>query len=198
MDDLRDPAYAEALEYAAPESYLRRREFLQRAALGAGLAAGLGTVLHPDVLLAEAARRRAVPLPSPRNVPIDTFVVLMMENRCCPEGGATISSSVAPARIGSGAVRATIACSETAAPTSSRGRPAATACRGARGTTASTAAPTPTASRAATATTGCAAVTATTSSPATTGTTRWAEMPGTTRCQAARATTGSRAAWATI
>lgn len=69
MDDLRDPAYAEALEYAAPESYLRRRESLQRAALGAGLAAGLGTVLHPDVLLAEAARRRAVPLPSPRNVP---------------------------------------------------------------------------------------------------------------------------------
>ena len=81
MDDLRDPAQAEALEHYSPDAYLRRREFLQRVAMGAGLAAGMGTVLHPDVLLAEAARTRAVPLPGPRNLPIDTFVVLMMENR---------------------------------------------------------------------------------------------------------------------
>ncbi len=81
MDDLRDPAQAEALEHYAPDAYLRRREFLQRVAMGAGLAAGMGTVLHPDVLLAQAARTRAVPLPSARNLPIDTFVVLMMENR---------------------------------------------------------------------------------------------------------------------
>ena len=61
---------------------LRRREFLQRTAMTAGLAASLGTVLDPDVLVAEAARnQRRKKLPSPRNMPIDTFVVLMMENR---------------------------------------------------------------------------------------------------------------------
>jgi len=82
MGDVRDAAYAEALEAAAPEAYLRRREFLQRTARAAGLAAGLGLVLDPDVLVGEAARaQRRVPLPSPRNLPIDTFVVLMMENR---------------------------------------------------------------------------------------------------------------------
>jgi phospholipase C len=42
----------------------------------------MGLVLDPDTLVAEAARRqRRVALPSPRNMPIDTFVVLMMENR---------------------------------------------------------------------------------------------------------------------
>jgi phospholipase C len=61
---------------------LRRREFLQRTAVTAGLAAGLGTVLDPDVLIAEAAKRqRRVRLPRPRDMPVDTFVVLMMENR---------------------------------------------------------------------------------------------------------------------
>jgi phospholipase C len=61
---------------------LRRREFLQRTAVTAGLAASLGTVLDPDTIVAEAARRqRRRPLPRPRNMPIDTFVVLMMENR---------------------------------------------------------------------------------------------------------------------
>jgi len=82
MDDLRDPESAEQLESEAPDEYLRRREFLQRAALTAGLATGLGTVLDADTLVAEAARRqRRVALPSPRNMPIDTIVVLMMENR---------------------------------------------------------------------------------------------------------------------
>src|SRR4051812_49738633 len=39
-------------------------------------------VLDPDTLVAEAARKQGkVKLPSPRNMPIDTFVVLMMENR---------------------------------------------------------------------------------------------------------------------
>src|SRR4051794_33507111 len=61
---------------------LRRREFLQRTAMAAGLAAGMATVLSPDVLVAEAAAaQRRTPLPSPRNLPVDTFVVLMMENR---------------------------------------------------------------------------------------------------------------------
>jgi phospholipase C len=80
--DLRDPDDAERLEATAPEAYYRRREFLQRTAVTAGLAAGLGTLLDPETLVAEAARKqRRTVLPSPRNLPIDTFVVLMMENR---------------------------------------------------------------------------------------------------------------------
>jgi len=64
------------------DEYLRRREFLQRTALTAGLGAGLATVLDADTLVAEAARQqRRRPLPSPRNMAIDTIVVLMMENR---------------------------------------------------------------------------------------------------------------------
>jgi phospholipase C len=82
VTDIRDPEYAEELAYESPDEYLRRREFLQRTAATAGLATGLGMVLNPETLVAEAARRqRRKPLPSPRNMPIDTFVVLMMENR---------------------------------------------------------------------------------------------------------------------
>jgi phospholipase C len=70
------------LAFVAPEAFQTRRDFLQRTAKVAGLAAGMGLVLDPDTLVAEAARRqREVALPSPRNLPIDTFVVLMMENR---------------------------------------------------------------------------------------------------------------------
>jgi phospholipase C len=80
--DLRDPEIAERLRQEAPDDYLRRRDFLARTAATAGLAAGLGTVLSPSTLVAEAARaQRRTKLPSPRNMPIDTFVVLMMENR---------------------------------------------------------------------------------------------------------------------
>ena len=74
----------EAAEEAArrdPEGTLRRRDFLARTAALAG-AAGLAGVLPAERLVAEAARvqgRRA--LPSPREMPIDTVVVLMMENR---------------------------------------------------------------------------------------------------------------------
>jgi phospholipase C len=82
MDDLHDPAYSERLEAEAPDDYLRRREFLQRTAMAAGLATGLSVVLPSETLVAEAARQqRRRPLPAPRNLPIDTFVVLMMENR---------------------------------------------------------------------------------------------------------------------
>jgi phospholipase C len=82
MDDLRDPEARERLESEAPEAYLQRREFLQRTALTAGLAMGMATVLSSDTLVAEAATvQRRAPLPSARNLPIDTFVVLMMENR---------------------------------------------------------------------------------------------------------------------
>jgi phospholipase C len=82
VSDLRDPEHAERLEFEAPDEALRRRDFLQRLALSAGAATALGTVLDPDALMAEAARRqRRTHLPRPRNMPIDTFVVLMMENR---------------------------------------------------------------------------------------------------------------------
>jgi phospholipase C len=82
MDDQRDPEATERFASAAPDAYLRRREFLQRTAMAAGLAASMATVLSPDVLVAEAAtRQRRTPLPAPRNLPVDTFVVLMMENR---------------------------------------------------------------------------------------------------------------------
>jgi phospholipase C len=82
MSDLHDPEYAERLASEAPDAYLSRRDFLQRTALAAGLTTALGTVLAPDVLVAEAARKqRRKALPAPKNLPIDTFVVLMMENR---------------------------------------------------------------------------------------------------------------------
>jgi phospholipase C len=82
MGDLRDPLEAERLRTLAPDAFHTRRDFLRRTAVTAGLAASMGLVLDPDTLVAEAARRqRQVQLPSPRNLPIDTFVVLMMENR---------------------------------------------------------------------------------------------------------------------
>jgi len=59
-----------------------RREFLERTAYAAGMA-GLGAALPANAILAEAAASaaRGSGLPSPRNLPIDHFVVLMMENR---------------------------------------------------------------------------------------------------------------------
>lgn len=64
------------------EEDLSRRDFLERTAYGAGLA-GMAGALPASTLLyqaAEAEARRAR-LPSPRNVEIDHFVILMMENR---------------------------------------------------------------------------------------------------------------------
>ena len=61
------------------DTTLRRREFLARTAAAAGLA-GLGS-LPAGTLLAEAARAQITGLPSPRNLPLDHFVVVMMENR---------------------------------------------------------------------------------------------------------------------
>jgi phospholipase C len=82
MEDLRDPLQAERLSTVAPEAYHTRRDFLMRTAVAAGMTASMGLLLDPNTVIAEAARRqREVQLPSPRNLPIDTFVVLMMENR---------------------------------------------------------------------------------------------------------------------
>jgi phospholipase C len=58
---------------------LSRRDFLERTAYAAGLAGAAG--LPGSTLLSEAAAAAARPLPSPRNLEIDHFVVLMMENR---------------------------------------------------------------------------------------------------------------------
>ena len=78
----RGAAARERETAAAPEAALRRREFLSRAAYTAGLAAA-AVSLPVDLLLGEAAKREALAagLPTPSNMPVDHFVVLMMENR---------------------------------------------------------------------------------------------------------------------
>jgi phospholipase C len=63
-----------------PDSALSRREFLERTAYTAGLA-GAASLLPAGTLLAEAAKQQTSKLPSPRNLPIDHFVLVMMENR---------------------------------------------------------------------------------------------------------------------
>jgi phospholipase C len=79
--ELGDPERNERLEAQDPEGFMRRREFLTRTAMLAG-AAGLASALPANALLSQAAKvQTAAPLPSPSNIPIDTFVVLMMENR---------------------------------------------------------------------------------------------------------------------
>ena len=79
--ELADEAELERAMAADPEGTLRRREFLARTAALAGSAA-LATTLPGNDLVAEAARRTTGGrLPSPGRLPIDTFVVLMMENR---------------------------------------------------------------------------------------------------------------------
>ncbi len=79
--DLRDPAAVERFEAEHPEEALRRREFLARTAALAG-GVSLAGMLAPDDLVNAAARiQHRTKLPSPRNLPIDTFVILMMENR---------------------------------------------------------------------------------------------------------------------
>jgi phospholipase C len=64
------------------DAELSRREFLERTAYAAGLA-GMTSALPASTIVAEAAQaaRRRNPIPAPRNVPVDHFVVLMMENR---------------------------------------------------------------------------------------------------------------------
>jgi phospholipase C len=79
--ELCNEADVERLGAEHPEELLRRRDFLGRTAALAGMAS-LASVLPTDELVAEAARRSGLrKLPSPSQLPIDTFVVLMMENR---------------------------------------------------------------------------------------------------------------------
>ena len=79
--ELADPEVVEREMARSAESTLRRRDFLARTAAVAGGAA-LASYLPAEELIAEAARRTVHrKLPSPKNLPIDTFLVLMMENR---------------------------------------------------------------------------------------------------------------------
>ena len=81
--DLEGPRNEAEEQFAAerPESFMRRREFLAKTAAVAGVA-GLATVLPTDRLLSLAATKQTrTAFPSPRNLPLDTVVVLMMENR---------------------------------------------------------------------------------------------------------------------
>ncbi len=79
--ELADEAELERAMALDPDDTLRRREFLARTAGAAG-AVSLASVLPAEQLVAEAARRSVRGhLPRPGNVPIDTIVVLMMENR---------------------------------------------------------------------------------------------------------------------
>jgi phospholipase C len=80
-NDPRLPESAEGLEARDSDEFMRRREFLQRAAMTGGLAMGMAGVLSPDTILAQAASTDRVDVPSPANLPLDTIVVLMMENR---------------------------------------------------------------------------------------------------------------------
>jgi len=79
--ELADPETLERELAHDEDETLRRRDFLSRTAAAAGGVA-LASYLPADELIAEAARRSARRrLPGPKNLPIDTFVVLMMENR---------------------------------------------------------------------------------------------------------------------
>ena len=81
MNEFRDPAKVERLEAEHPEEAMRRREFLLKTAALAG-AAGLATQLPLEALVSGAAKvQTAAAFPSPRNMPVDNFVVVMMENR---------------------------------------------------------------------------------------------------------------------
>jgi phospholipase C len=77
-----DPETNARLAEERPEAHMRRREFLGKTAALAGLA-GVATAVPLNTLLSQAAKVQAqrAHLPSPRNMPLDTIVVLMMENR---------------------------------------------------------------------------------------------------------------------
>jgi phospholipase C len=63
------------------EDRVRRREFLAKTAALAGVA-GVASAWPVDAIVRHAGRVQAqTPFPSPRNMPVDTFVVLMQENR---------------------------------------------------------------------------------------------------------------------
>ena len=80
--ELSDEEAVEQFAEKHSEASLRRRDFLGRTAALAG-GASLAAALPLDTLVSAAARAQAkrFPLPSPGDMPVDTIVVLMMENR---------------------------------------------------------------------------------------------------------------------
>ena len=82
--ELADEDGQERAAAADPEGSLRRRDFLQRTALAAG-SASLASLLPAEQLIAAAGNKhhggKGGQLPRPRDLPLDTIVVLMMENR---------------------------------------------------------------------------------------------------------------------
>ena len=71
----------EHLEGAARVDALNRREFLRRSAITAGIGLGAAATLSPSQVLAALSKAQRMPVPTGADMPIDTFVVLMMENR---------------------------------------------------------------------------------------------------------------------
>jgi phospholipase C len=72
---------SERFEAEHPESSMKRREFIAKTAALAGVA-GLASAWPVDALVRQAGRvQTSAAFPSPSKMPIDTFVVLMMENR---------------------------------------------------------------------------------------------------------------------
>src|SRR4051812_38548851 len=69
------------LEGAARQNAWNRREFLRRSAATAGVALGAAATLSPGRVLAEAIRAQRAVVPLGDAMPIDHFVILMMENR---------------------------------------------------------------------------------------------------------------------
>jgi phospholipase C len=82
MDDRRwnDPI-PEHLDGAARINALNRREFLRRSAATAGMAMGAASLLSPGRVFAEAIKSQLAGVPLGDAMPIDHFVILMMENR---------------------------------------------------------------------------------------------------------------------
>jgi phospholipase C len=80
--EFRDREAEERFAEEHPEEHMRRREFLGRTAALAGVA-GLATALPAQALINKAAQSQATSngLPTPSNMPINNFVVLMHENR---------------------------------------------------------------------------------------------------------------------
>src|SRR4051794_20610422 len=72
---------SEHLEGAARQNAWNRREFLRRSASTAGIALGAASLLSPGRVLAEAVRAQRAVVPLGDAMPIDHFVILMMENR---------------------------------------------------------------------------------------------------------------------
>jgi phospholipase C len=71
----------EHLEGAARINAINRREFLRRSAYTAGIGLTAAAALSPGRVLAEAIRAEAATVPLGSAMPIDHFVILMMENR---------------------------------------------------------------------------------------------------------------------